>query len=258
MPTLSTPTDAAPGRAPVAGASLRWPRAVVVAGLSATLGTLAHLFAGGYLPSAPITVLSLVALTVVTAAALGGPASYRRLVVLVAGGQLVVHVVLTALAGHRGDRVVSLATAPDVRAGLGTDPASGGGVRRQLEVLPTGTSTDVLPSAPPAWIQHLLNDLTGANLLMTLAHLAVAALLAGALAVGEQSLWTLIALLGTPLAALHVRGALRLRRLLVRGPGLLARLADVRRVGVLVDGGWRPRTLMLTAGPTAPRAPPWC
>ena len=151
-----------------ATADLRWLRALLVTVVAVALGVAAHSLAGGLLPGPAVLVVLGCGVLVVAAACLGTPASYGVLVALVGGGQLLVHLVLTASAGH-GDQGL-----PHVAA-------------------PTATGA----TATPHWIEHLREDLTGLHLLMALAHLAAAAGVAAWLLLGENALWTLVALLGT-------------------------------------------------------------
>lgn len=153
------------GRVTAATADLRWSRAVVTAAIAVGLGAWAHAVAGGLLPGVVGLLLVGGTLTVLFAAALGRPASYALLAVLVAGGQTLVHLVLTAVSGHSG--------------------------------------ADGHEAGPPPTlghaVEHLRDDLSGPHLAMALAHLTAAAAVAAWLHVGEQALWAVIALLGTAL-----------------------------------------------------------
>jgi hypothetical protein len=144
-----------------APADLRCVRALAVAGVAVLLGVTGHVTAGGVLPGPGVVVPLVVMLAVVSAVVLGGPASYRTLLGLVAGGQAGIHLVLTMVSGHAGDHP------PDAGAGA-------------------------LPHA----LQHLRDDFTGPHLVMALGHLAAAAGVAGWLLLGERAVWWLVALLG--------------------------------------------------------------
>ena len=181
-----------------AAADLRWLRAAVVAVVATSLGVTAHVFAGGLLPSWTALVAILAGLTVVSAAALGRPASYTVIAALVAGGQTVVHLLLTATSGH-GSPHAPAASSPT--ASLPPSPVSSvttadgvGGYARMMRQVPAGV--DVGAGGTPHWVQHLLDDMTGANALMAMAHLVAAALVSVWLWKGEQALWSLVALLG--------------------------------------------------------------
>ncbi|MAS55748.1 MAG: hypothetical protein CMJ44_14195 [Pimelobacter sp.] len=197
-----------------ATADLRWLRALLVTLVATTLGVAAHSLAGGLLPGPAVLVVLGCALLVVAAACLGTPASYGMLVALVGGGQLLVHLVLTASAGHG-------------------DPVAGHGA----PLTATGAS------AAPHWVEHLRADLTGPHLAMAIAHLAAAAGVAAWLLRGERALWTLVALLGacaaSVVAALGGRVAAPRTRRPSRPEARLAAVArhDVRRLRDLVAHG---------------------
>ncbi len=131
--------------------------------------------ADGLLPS-PVTLGFLtLAMVVLSVPLLLGPASTRRLVAMLVGGQLVVHVVLTLATGHTaGHTAHAQSTALPSLQGA---PGAG---------MPTITT-------PAALWQHLVADL-GVHLPMAAAHLAAAALVGWWLAGGERALWTLISL----------------------------------------------------------------
>ena len=187
-------------------ADLRWARAVVVALVATTLGAVAHVSAGGLLPGAGVLVAVAAVLVVLSAAALGHPASYVAIAVLVGGGQLLVHLVLTAASGHGGPHGASPVVTPPVPL---TTPRSGG-VRDALTAATGAPSPSSSAPAPVSlhWLDHLRDDITGANLLMSAVHLAAAAAVAWWLFVGERSLWALVALLGAGFARDGERGRL--------------------------------------------------
>jgi hypothetical protein len=85
-----------------AGAGLRWVRAALIAGVAVGAGTVAHASAGGLLPRTGVLAGLVVLATMGCAALLGPPASLRRIVLLLAGGQSLWHLLLTAMAGHTG------------------------------------------------------------------------------------------------------------------------------------------------------------
>jgi uncharacterized membrane protein HdeD (DUF308 family) len=86
---------------------LRWFRAVVVAVVSVAGGVVGHVSAGGLLPE-PKAMVCLGLVSVIAAVAmLGRPASTTRVVALLVVGQTLIHLVLTASAGHRGEPVQS-------------------------------------------------------------------------------------------------------------------------------------------------------
>ena len=84
-----------------AGMAVRWARAAAVSSVAVTLGAGAHWTAGQQNLDPVVLGFVLVALTAVSAAALSYRASLARLMALVAGGQLLVHMLL-GLGGHGG------------------------------------------------------------------------------------------------------------------------------------------------------------
>ncbi|HET7736727.1 MAG TPA: hypothetical protein VFK52_12170 [Nocardioidaceae bacterium] len=163
---------------------LRWTRALLLAGVALSTGSLAHASAGGLLPGpVAMTVLLLVG-TGICAPLLGRPASRARVVLLVALGQSLVHVVLTALVGHVGDPVAATRQLHPVGAGQRT-----GTFFDQTMPPPT----EVALSTPP-WITHLVAELSGPHAFMAVTHLAAAVLVGLWLASGEQALLALLQL----------------------------------------------------------------
>lgn len=214
-----------------ATADLRWLRAVVAAAVAVTIGTTAHVGAGGLLPGPGVLVAVVLALTVVFAAALGRPASYALVAVLVGGGQAVVHLALTALSGHGGSPT------PVVDAHRGHAHVAD-------ELAATGEAGSLAHV-----VEHLRDDLVGANLVMALAHLAASAVVAAWLFAGEQALWTLVALLGAHLVG-RLLAAVRAAVWLV--------LPDPSRPAPAAVSPVVPRLLdrLLTLGTLARRGPP--
>jgi hypothetical protein len=161
------------GTATAAGA-LRWARAVVLATVALLTAMLAH-GAGSSLPSAPALAALLAGVTVLVAPLLRHPASTRRVVLLVAGGETCLHFALSALSQAPGD------LAGPSSAGAASDPMVG-----MSHMAHTGAFAGV----------------TGPDVLMAEAHLAAAVVVGLWLAAGERALWTLLRLtLGTVLTA---------------------------------------------------------
>jgi hypothetical protein len=177
-----------------AGGALRWARALLLAAVAMGSGVVAHASAGGLMPG-PFALVALFAVCLGLAAAfLGRPASTLRIVLLTVGGQTVVHGILTALSGHRGDP--PLRRVPAIPAPVPTPlPGSGAGRHGSYFDLvyapPRGSTTQL---AVPAPVQHLMADLTGPHAVMALAHVSAAVLVGLWLAVGERALWHLLAL----------------------------------------------------------------
>ncbi|MFC6286838.1 hypothetical protein ACFP3Q_11555 [Nocardioides sp. GCM10027113] len=200
---------------PTARGALLWSRAVLVALVALVTGAVGHVSAEGLLPSFPALLGLLAAGAILAAPALTRPATTRRLVLLLMGGQALVHLALSAAAGHRGDPA-------------GGNAGSAGGAGHAHAVLPVEDGrrvgslldsyraaghapADVEPTLP---VGGLLAEVA-AHAPMTAAHLAAAAAVGVWLGVGERSLWTLLALarrslLAPLLAAVAVLATLRL------------------------------------------------
>ena len=99
---------------------LLWPRAVCVGALFFGLGAVGHFSADGLLPG-PVPLLVLLAMSVLLSAPLlNRPATRTRLIAMLVSGQMLVHLILTVTAGHRGDRTSAGATpAPFLRTAGG-------------------------------------------------------------------------------------------------------------------------------------------
>lgn len=155
--------------------ALLWWRAALVALVALVTGAAGHVSAEGLLPSVPALLGLLGAGTILSAAALTRPATTRRLVLLLTGGQALVHLALSVTAGH-------------AHAAAHAEPA----------LAPGAVLAEVAAHAP-----------------MAAAHLAAAAAVGVWLGVGERSLWTLLALarrtlLDPLLAAVAALATLRL------------------------------------------------
>ena len=186
---------------------LLWSRAALLAVVVLAVSVLGHVSADGLLPG-PVALLALLALTtVVSARFLTRQASALRLVALLAGGQVVVHGMLTLLAGHRSDGSAALSAGGAAR-GASADATGFVFDGRQVERTgsyvdqvaamqsgaaldsATGGSGDTVVSS----LAHLVEHLAAQNVAMLLAHLAVVAVLGLWLAVGERALWTVLTL----------------------------------------------------------------
>lgn len=183
-------------------------RATVVAGVAVVLGAGAHQLGSGLLPGAGVLGAVALALVAVGVVALRSQASLLRLGVLVVGGQAAVHLVLSTTAGH---------AEPSTSAG---PPATG-----RLD----------------AALLHLVAHLAEVSPAMVFAHVGAAALVAGWLWYGEQTLWTLLR--GLLVAVRHRWATWVLTG--IRAPGALSRrvvpvgVADRGGVPLLpLDGAW--------------------
>jgi hypothetical protein len=163
-----------------------WARAVLLASVTVFLGAVGHVTADGLLPG-PVAMVILYAVAVVAAAALlARPASATRLVLLLVGGQTLVHLVLSAAAGHAGD----VPAAETARGALALPTVDGRRTGSLLDAYDAGATHATTPSLP---VGHLLDHLSGHAPMMA-AHLLVAVLVGLWLAVGERALFTLLAL----------------------------------------------------------------
>ena len=203
-------------------------RATALAVVTMVLGVAGHVGAGGLLPGTAGLLLLFVGTLGAGAALLARPATTRRLVALVVGGQTLVHGVLSVGGGHAGEQ-----HRPAVALGGGHGgPAGHGGHAGHAD----------RPTLP---LGELLADV-GDHASMAVAHLLVAVVVGWWLAVGEQALWTLLTL----------AAALVLRPLAVLGALARAGLPLVRRLPagfVEVPGGRRP---LLLARCLSRRGPP--
>jgi len=217
-----------------------WARAVLLASVAVFLGAAGHVTADGLLPGPAALVVLYVVAVVGAAAFLARPASPLRLVALLVGGQTVVHLVLSAAAGHVGDPARPVAGPP---APAGTLPTvDGRRVGTLQDAFDVGSGHASGPALP---VGHLVDHLTGQAPMM-LAHLLVAVAVGLWLAVGERSLWTLLALAATVvLAPLHVLTAIA-----------RAGLPVVRRLAVRAAAPVRPPHSLVLARAVVRRGPP--
>jgi hypothetical protein len=170
-----------------------WTRALLVGSLAFFLGVVGHVTADGLLPG-PVFLTGLLAMSVLLSAPmLSRPASSGRLVLMLVGGQTLLHLVLAVSAGHAGDRAP---TAVATRAvAIGDLPVLDGRRVGSLQDAYDGAGVQSGGPAPTLPVGHLIDDLS-AHAPMMAAHLAVAALVGLWLGYGERCLWTLIALTG--------------------------------------------------------------
>lgn len=184
------------------GVASRWSRAAILTLVAGGTGVIAHAASGGFLPQAGQVIALFGVGVAISALALGRPATRRRVITLVIAGQTAMHLVLTAMTGHRGDPLpVATATANLPTPPLGIDAGPSLISQYQYTVATLGPDA----AAPPAWVQHLAADLSGSNAVMALAHLTAAAVIGWWLASGETALWTVLALLAGGLGVLLAR-----------------------------------------------------
>jgi hypothetical protein len=179
-------------------ATLLWLRALLVGSLAFFLGVVGHVSADGLLPGTVLLVGLLAMSVLLSAPMLSRPASTVRLVLMLVGGQTLLHLVLSVTAGHAGDRAPGSGT---VRAtALGDLPVLDGRRVGSLQDAYNGAGDQPGALAPTLPVGHLVTDLS-AHAPMMAAHLAVAALVGLWLAYGERCLWTVIALTGRRILA---------------------------------------------------------
>jgi len=165
---------------------LRGMRALTLTSVLVSTGVAGHVAAGGAMPVPGVLVVLLVGGTLVLAPGLGSPATSVRAVLLVIGGQALLHASLHVLttnpAGHSGAGMV-MPGGPH-----GSMPMSGG----MLHGAAASGETSLV------WMG-------GAHVGMLLAHLVAGLLLGLWLAAGERAACTLIQLATRPVAeAFHI------------------------------------------------------
>lgn len=217
------------------GTALRWGRGALLAAVVLGAGVLGHAGADGLLPGALPLLLLYAATTAACAGLLSRPASRRRVVALLVGGQALVHLVLSAAAGH-GPAPGASAPPPAVPLSPPALPdpllgvASDGGRRvgslqdhyAALDPVaaasagggPSGTTTGEALADAAGAVTHLLTHAAGHavdHAPMALAHLVAAVAVGLWLASGEQALAALLvlarAVLGAPALAAGLAAA---------------------------------------------------
>lgn len=229
---------------------LLWSRALLLGVVVLVVSSLGHVSADGLLPGPlALTVLLLLA-TLGSARFLTRQASTTRLVVVLVGGQTVIHAALSALAGHGEDRGSDHGTghATDHQAVASSFVFDGRREHRSGSYFDQVTTMQQAAEAEPmataagpgassdgfGWLAHLVDHLAAQSPVMVLAHLAVVVVLGVWLAVGERALWTLLTLTTTGAFRLVTCLATLVLRL-CRSVGLL--LERVRRTPCLATTG---------------------
>ena len=212
-----------------ASGTLLWSRAVLVGLIAAFLGTAGHVTADGLLPGPGWLVVLGASLVVFSARALRHPATALRLMVLVGAGQALVHLVLSAAAGHRGvgGDTATVLSGP----GLDAPVVDGRRVGSLLDAYAASQGQTRLTSAGA--FDPLGEAVVHAP--MMAAHLAIAALVALWLAHGERCLWTVIALAAGVLLALLDRAVPLPAPALVRATAVRRAPAVLRRLARSLD-----------------------
>lgn len=173
---------------------LVWSRALCVGVIAFAFGVVGHVTADGLLPGPTLLAVLLVLSVALSVPMLSRPAGRLRLVLMLVGGQVLVHVVLTVSAGHRGDPVAGGgATTP---RGLASLPVVDGHRVGSLQDAYEGMSGQPAAAGTPTLPIGQLADEMAAHAPMMTVHLGAAALVGLWLAYGERCLWTLLALTG--------------------------------------------------------------
>ena len=222
-------------RPPTVSRLARVARGGVLGVVTVALAAVAHVAGGGVLPSGT-AIVALVALTsAVGSVALGRPASRRRVIGLVVGGQALLHT-LFALGGMpSGHQAMDSPISATVGSMAGMPMGHVGGLGT-LERMPAGTWSMLG--------RHLLAEVsTQSGVAMLLAHTLAAVMVGCWLAAGERLLWSLIVLLRAPVAAASLRASGALLALAsVSVPELGSWLAVL---AVQRGGRWYPRSALL-------------
>ncbi len=156
---------------PRATPPLRILRGALLAAVVVSVGSLAHVLAGGALPGWPTMVALYGTAGAACSILLGREASALRLVTVTVGGQVIVHGVLSEVAGHAG-------------AGMpGMSHGAHGGMQH----------AEASGALVPTWLSHGVLEMLADPVMATL-HLMAAAAVGLWLAVGERALWSLIRL----------------------------------------------------------------
>jgi hypothetical protein len=217
-------------------AVLRWVRALMLPSVLFTSGLAGHIAAGGVTPAASALV-PLFALTVLAVAAFAlAPISPARAVVLMVGGQGLLHAALQLFGGPRVTATMTICG-----MGSGVDAVSS----------PTGSHL-MMHSGAVAPHGFAMPSMTGGHLIMLLGHLAAAVVVGVWLAAGERAFGTVLVLAARP-----VINAWRTVAAVARG-GLGGEVVNSPR---LLHGWSRPcaiSDLVWAAGSVSRRGPPSC
>ena len=224
-----------------ASGALLWARALLVASVAFFAGVFGHVSADGLLPS-PLVLAGLLALGVpFCATQLTRQVSMPRIVVLLVAGQTAVHVALSLAAGHRGDAPSATVSRMSGVALPTEDRQRVGSLLDGYQASVGQGSGHVEPSLP---VGSLVGEVA-AHAPMMAAHLAAAAVVGVWLALGERSLWALVAL----------ATAVLVRPLLIARAGLRLAVRPTRPAAVPTAAP-APPSLVLLARSVSRRGPP--
>jgi hypothetical protein len=217
-------------------AVLRWVRALILPSVLFTTGLAGHIAAGGVPPAASALVPLFVLIVLAVAAFATAPISPARAVVLMLGGQGLLHAAFQLFGG-------TAATATMTMCGMasGVDPAS------------PSTSSHLM-THPGASASHgfAMSLVSGGHLMMLFGHLAAAVVVGVWLAAGERAFGTVLVLAARPIV-----DAWRTVAVVARG-GMGGLEGSCPRF--LPGWGWRCALpgLVCAAGPVSRRGPPCC
>lgn len=171
------------------GLGVRWARAGVLALVALLTAAVAHVSGGGYLPGTTTLALMFLLTAAVSVLFLARPAGPTRVVLLVVGGQTLLHGAFAATAGHVGEVPRSIAAAPPV----GDLSAARGSLADRFDTaVAAACGTCETTLALPAFLTHVVPDLTGPHAVMALLHLVAATVVGLYVAAGERALWSLV------------------------------------------------------------------
>lgn len=237
-----------------------WGRAAVLGFVVVVTGTVSHVSAGGLLPQPVILGLGFLAAVALSTRFLMRPATLRRLVMLVVVGQGMTHVLLSAMAGHRGDRhpaVTTMAPHADLQPVLDSQGRRVGSlldIHAASHAPADGVSGAPGAGVPMGWLTHQVDHLAQQGAAMVVAHLLGAVALGVWLWIGEAALWHLVFLRAARTwPAIVAQRSLRASLAALVGAHA-ARETAARRLGILMI--WLPPADQLAHPVVTRRGPP--
>lgn len=172
-------------------------RAAVLGTVALASGLLSHAAGGGRLPAPPLLALLLLGSVLLATRVVRVRRTPTGIVLLVLAGQTLAHAVLSALAGHEGQRSTGPSVLAPVVPATGMDRTGSLFDHYNATYAPppgVGTGAGDGSALPLGWLGHQVDHLVDQGPAMVLAHLAGAVLLGLFLAVGEGALWRLLLL----------------------------------------------------------------
>jgi hypothetical protein len=164
-------------------AVLRWVRALILPSVLFTSGLAGHIAAGGVTPAASALVPLFVLIVLALAAFATGPISPARAVVLMLGGQGLLHAAFQLFGGTAATAAMSMCGMAS-----GVDPAS------------SSTGSHLMTHSGASASHGLAISLvSGGHLMMLFGHLAAAVVVGVWLAAGERAFGTVLAIAARPI-----------------------------------------------------------